>query len=418
MTIDTRRVQPQNHAEVRDQLADMQRRIDGSGMMRVGAQGDAVSDLQRRLKSFGVYDGPVDGSFGAVTDRAVRSFQREAGIVVDGAVGNQTVRAMIEKTAFVEDNFETVGKKGQRGSDVRQAERILQDLGMNPGTIDGKFDQAMGDAVGRFKAGDPTLAHNQRIGARAFAAMRAEASQPLTVGDRTPGVKQLETNLKKLGINPGTVDNQFTQNTANVVRTFQQRNNLPPTGVADPTTRRKIQQAADRVLPPAAQQIEQFSTTAPRHDYTRIQVDGETVNKRTNEMLQRAQFIMRNKFGHEGFDFGVVQGSYSSAVSASGGTHDRGGAMDVHTSTLPRGTVDDMVKSMRMAGFAAWSRGRGQDSFDPHIHAIAIGDRELSSQAQNQVTEYFAGGDGLVGSSPDADRGLGRDSLIPQWARR
>jgi hypothetical protein len=142
------------------------------------------------------------------------------------------------------------------------------------------------------------------------------------------------------------------------------------------------------------------------------------VNVRTREMLQRAQFIMRNKFGHENFDFGVVQGSYSSAVSASGGTHDRGGALDIHTRTLPRGTVDDAVKALRMAGFAAWSRGRGHDSFDPHIHAIAIGDRELSTAARNQVNEYFAGGDGLVGSSPDPDRGLGRDSLIPQWARR
>jgi peptidoglycan hydrolase-like protein with peptidoglycan-binding domain len=418
MAIDTRRVQPQNHDEVRDQLADMQRRIDGSGMLRMGAQGDAVADLQRRLKSFGFYDAPVDGDFGAVTDRAVRAFQREAGIVVDGSVGDQTVRAMIEKTMFVEDNFETVGSKGQRGGDVRRAERILQDLGMNPGTVDGKFDQATADAVGRFKAGDPTLAPNQRIGARAFAAMRAEASQPLSVGDRTPGVKQLEANLKKLGINPGTVDNRFTENTANAVRTFQQRNNLPATGVADPATRAKIQKAADRVLPPAAQQIEQFSRTEPRHDYTRVSVDGQTVNVRTREMLQRAEFIMRNKFGHEGFDFGVVQGSYTSAVSQSGGTHDRGGAMDLHTRTLPRGTVDDMVKSLRMAGFAAWSRGRGFDNFDPHIHAIAIGDRELSTQARNQVSEYFAGGDGLVGSTPDPDRGLGRDSLIPQWARR
>ena len=289
---------------------------------------------------------------------------------------------------------------------------------MKPGAVDGKFDQATADAVGRFKAGDPTLAPNQRIGARAFAAMRAEASQPLSVGDRTPGVKQLEGNLKKLGINPGTVDNRFTQNTANAVRTFQQRNNLPATGVADPATRRKIQEAADRVLPPAAQQIEQFSRTAPRHDYTRISVDGETVNKRTNEMMQRAQFIMRNKFGHEGFDFGIVQGSYTSAVSASGGTHDRGGAMDIHTRTLPRGTVDDAVKALRMAGFAAWSRGRGNDTFDPHIHAIAIGDRELSSAAASQVNEYFAGGDGLTGSSPDPDRNLGRANLIPQWARR
>lgn len=421
MSIDTRRVLPSNHAEVRDQLSDMERRIRGSGMMAMGAQGDAVADLQRRLKSFGLYDGPVDGDFGRATDQAVRAFQREAGIVVDGQVGAQTLGAMRERTMFVADNFEGApARKGQRGRDVREAERMLRDLGMKPGAVDGTFDQATAEAANRFKAANPDfqLPENGRIGTRAFAAMRAEAAQPLQRGDRSPGVRQLEANLKKLGLNPGTVDDRYTANTERAVRTFQQRNGLAPTGVADPATRRKIQEAADRVLPPADQQIAAFSRNAPADDMRRVSVDGETVNRRTQEMLQRAQFIMRNKFGHEGFDFGVVQGSYSSAVSASGGTHDRGGALDMHTRTHSRQVVDDMVKSLRMAGFAAWSRGRGNDSFDPHIHAIAIGDRELSPQAAAQVQEYFNGGDGLVGSAPDPDRGLGRNGLIPQWARR
>ena len=157
-------------------------------------------------------------------------------------------------------------------------------------------------------------------------------------------------------------------------------------------------------------------TSAPPEDYTRIRQDGVTINKRTKVMLDRAEAEMA-RMGHPGFKFSLVQGSYNAGgVAASAGTHDGGGAVDVRTRDQPRKTVDDMVVALRKAGFAAWSRGRGHDSFDPHIHMIAIGDREMSSGARNQVREYFAGGDGLVGSAADAGRGLGRP--IPAWARR
>lgn len=124
----------------------------------------------------------------------------------------------------------------------------------------------------------------------------------------------------------------------------------------------------------------------------------------------------RGRQGHRQRRVKVVQGSYSGTVAASGSTHDKGGAIDIHTRSYDKRTVDDMVKALRMAGFAAWSRGRGADSFTPHIHAIAIGDRELHPSAASQVREYFAGGDGLVGSRPDPDRHLGRP--IPAWAKK
>jgi hypothetical protein len=159
-----------------------------------------------------------------------------------------------------------------------------------------------------------------------------------------------------------------------------------------------------------------FQNKPPKDDYDRISYSGVTINKRTKEMLERAETIMAKKYGHPGFKFDLVQGSYSNAVGASAGTHAGGGAVDIHDAGFSKQTVDDMVKSLREAGFAGWSRGRGHDSFDPHIHAIAIGDREMSSQARNQVTEYAHGGDGLVGSSADPDGNLGRHA--PKWAER
>lgn len=56
--------------------------------------GDDILDLQRRLNDLGFDAGYVDGVFGADTERAVRDFQVNAGLGVDGIVGTGTVRAL------------------------------------------------------------------------------------------------------------------------------------------------------------------------------------------------------------------------------------------------------------------------------------------------------------------------------------
>jgi hypothetical protein len=102
---------------------------------------------------------------------------------------------------------------------------------------------------------------------------------------------------------------------------------------------------------------------------------------------------------------GITQGSYTDAVSASFGTHAGGGAVDI--SVMSRGTytvlwedIDPLLHALRAAGFAAWLREYGELYPDSpiHIHAIAIGDLELSSAAQEQLTGeagYFRGYSGL-----------------------
>jgi hypothetical protein len=153
------------------------------------------------------------------------------------------------------------------------------------------------------------------------------------------------------------------------------------------------------------------------NDYHHVRWGDVTVNRRTADMLHRAETIMRQKYGHRGFHIELGQGSYNAGgVSQSAGTHDRGGAADVRTVGHSRREVDDMVRSLREAGFAAWSRGRGHDNFDPHIHAIAIGDRQLSPEAAAQVVDYAHGLNGLANDARDPDRNLGRH--VPAWARR
>lgn len=61
--------------------------------MQRGSSGELVRKLQQGLRAvFPAYAGKlsVDGSFGPATDKAVREFQRRAGLTVDGKVGPAT----------------------------------------------------------------------------------------------------------------------------------------------------------------------------------------------------------------------------------------------------------------------------------------------------------------------------------------
>lgn len=66
-----------------------------------GSQGPAVRVLQESLTTLGYNPGPVDGIFGPLTEAAVKAFQTDRKITVDGIVGPQTwgeiAKALAEK---------------------------------------------------------------------------------------------------------------------------------------------------------------------------------------------------------------------------------------------------------------------------------------------------------------------------------
>ncbi|MBE5815940.1 MAG: hypothetical protein E7320_12200 [Clostridiales bacterium] len=56
-----------------------------------GDTGDGVKAMQERLTELGFYDGECDGDFGPGTQDAVRLFQSQHGLAVDGAAGEMTL---------------------------------------------------------------------------------------------------------------------------------------------------------------------------------------------------------------------------------------------------------------------------------------------------------------------------------------
>lgn len=162
----------------------------------------------------------------------------------------------------------------------------------------------------------------------------------------------------------------------------------------------------------------------PPDDYTRVEVNGWTINARTLAMLSHAQELYGGEIELTGH--AITQGSYHDNGAASFGTHLGGGAVDI--SVLRKGTYtvlwDDipvLLDALRLAGFAAWLREYGELYQDSpiHIHAIAIGDQELSLPAQEQLTGpagYFRGYSGLpvaANGLPTPDRYGG--AILCQW---
>lgn len=70
---------------------------------RLGSRSDAVRQIQRRLAELHCYSGPLDGDFGGGTAAAVRQFQGETGLPVDGIVGPDTWHALFGAAPPVSD---------------------------------------------------------------------------------------------------------------------------------------------------------------------------------------------------------------------------------------------------------------------------------------------------------------------------
>ena len=135
--------------------------------------------------------------------------------------------------------------------------------------------------------------------------------------------------------------------------------------------------------------------------YTRISLGLDSsgrkcvVNARTKKMMDETYRLL-------GKSLVVIKGSYISGTSATSGTHDGGGVVDFRSWDLAsKGlSITKVLTELRRVGFAAWYRTKAQ-GFDPHIHAVAIGDLELSASAARQVEAYRLGKNGLAGGGPD-----------------
>jgi peptidoglycan hydrolase-like protein with peptidoglycan-binding domain len=130
--------------------------------------GEEVSRLQARLSALGLLGGKIDGFFGRETARAVRAFQSQAGLSIDGIVGPQTRRLIFAEEASALDPMMSRVVVGapracvdvralryamplMRGDDVVAVQRRLKEMGYLSGAVDGIFGPGTARAVRAFQ---------------------------------------------------------------------------------------------------------------------------------------------------------------------------------------------------------------------------------------------------------------------------
>lgn len=239
----------------------------------------------------------------------------------------------------------------------------------------------------------------------------------LTNGD----VQTVQAKLTNMGFNPGPQDGWFADQTKAAWASWESSIGLTADGVPGCSSLTQLGNAnaaplfatsCDIADPSGGGTPPPPSDGEPAGDYTRIahSPDGVTINRRTQVMLDRAVAAL-TAYAWSPY---LTQGSYNpGGVAGSAGTHDGGGVVDVRISTMTTNGADLCVQALRRVGFAAWRRTEAE-GFSPHIHAVAIGDAQMSPSAADQVQDYFNGRNGLASNAADT-LSSSYKTPVPMW---
>jgi N-acetylmuramoyl-L-alanine amidase len=148
--------------------------------LRKGDRGREVVDLQTRLLSLGLDLGnrSIDGVFGPRTELAVKAFQQEIGIFADGVVGEITWREIVEAGYRPGGRLLYLRQPPFRGADVMELQRMLHDLGFDPGAVNGLFDERTTRAIREFQR-NAGLAADGVVDVEIFKVLKTYADQTL-----------------------------------------------------------------------------------------------------------------------------------------------------------------------------------------------------------------------------------------------
>jgi N-acetylmuramoyl-L-alanine amidase len=179
-------------------------------VFRRGDRGPAVAEIRAKLERLGhlapapspgpeqVADsttaGAADVVFDDQTDHAVRGFQQERGLRVDGAVGPETYRALDEAHwRFGDRLLSYTVSRPYIGDDVAELQQRLLDMGFDPGRCDGIFGRGTEAALSDFQR-NVGLRADGRLGP---GTLRALEQLRRTVTGGSPSERREEERLRR-----------------------------------------------------------------------------------------------------------------------------------------------------------------------------------------------------------------------------
>lgn len=181
-----------------------------------GVFGEPIKVLQRNLKSFGCYNGEVNGHFGIETTNALKQFQSMYRMPATGTVDQDTWQTMIEiiykpnvESGEKEDQLHatihsvrSISSQGQTlqlgdvGEVVSEAQNKLRKLLYYKGSIDSIFDTTTKSAVQAFQT-KYNLKSDGIIGSQTWAVLNSIADKYPTSVDHTIKERNILSSDKK-----------------------------------------------------------------------------------------------------------------------------------------------------------------------------------------------------------------------------
>jgi len=308
-------------------------------VLKLGATGPTVSELQRRLRDLRYYTGSVDGDFGQGTDAAVRAFQARNRLTVDGIAGTATLNRLNSSsalpaptptpraTATPKINPNTYLQSGSSGSEVRRMQQRLIELGYLMGTPNGQFDEMTEAAVYAFQnrntsysdgiAGPQTLEKLYSSSARrtstAVGIIGTSIKRGLT---NSEVVRRIQSRLKELRFYTGSVDGDFGPSTEAAVKAFQSANRLMADGRVGSNTYRVLFSSSANpaggstpTATPAPGSVPGFATRIPSYTNVTPHPDGDYVTLREGDsgtLVRQMQQALKD----QGYYTGTVDGLF------------------------------------------------------------------------------------------------------------
>lgn len=180
--------------------AQAQLRVDGEATQALAnhLRRETVAAVQRMLTERGYDPGPVDGFAGRKTSAAIREYQAMVGLPVDSEATDTLADHMLREM-------------------VKSVQRMLAVLGYDAGTIDGL-------------AGSKTKSAIEEYQRRAGLDVDGEPSQELVEHLTHETVKSAQRLLAARGYDPGPADGFPGRKTAAAIRDYQTRAGLPVDG--------------------------------------------------------------------------------------------------------------------------------------------------------------------------------------------
>ncbi|MGZ6569372.1 MAG: peptidoglycan-binding domain-containing protein, partial [Solirubrobacteraceae bacterium] len=157
--------------------------------------------------------------------------------------------AALEETMLASESAVAVSVevRAERAERVKALQRQLSWLGLEPGPVDGRYGPVTSEAVKRFQE-VRDLPASGVADPMTLRALRAGTPERPFSG-RVQRVKELQRQLTLLGFGPGPVDGRYGLVTTEAVKRFQEANDLPADGVADPQTLSALRKSTPQRAP-------------------------------------------------------------------------------------------------------------------------------------------------------------------------